>query len=49
MTYLKTTYEQLNEKKKIGTKNFYSIYRGANDKLTEALKRAGESVFARCV
>lgn len=46
MTYLKTTYEQLNEKKKIETKNFYSIYRGANDKLTEALKRAGESVFA---
>ena len=43
---LKTTYEQLNEKKKIETKNFYSIYRGANDKLTEALKRAGGSVFA---
>lgn len=46
MTYLNTTYEQLNEKKKIETKNFYSIYRGANDKLTEALKRAGGSVFA---
>ena len=46
MTYLKTTYEQLNEKKKIETRNFYSIYRGANDKLTEALKGAGGSVFA---
>lgn len=49
MTYLKTTYEQLNEKKKIETGNFYSIYRGANDKLTEALKGAGESVFADMV
>lgn len=46
MTYLKTTYEQLNEKKEIETKNLYSIYRGANDKLTEALKIAGGSVFA---
>lgn len=49
MTCLKTTYEQLNEKKKIETGNFYSIYRGANDKLTEALKGAGESVFADMV
>lgn len=49
MTYLKTTYEQLNEKKNIETGNFYSIYRGANDKLTEALKGAGESVFADMV
>lgn len=49
MTYLKTTYEQLNKKKKIETGNFYSIYRGANDKLTEALKGAGESVFADMV
>lgn len=46
MTYLKTTYEQLNEKKKIETGNSYSIYRGANDKLTEALKGASGGVFA---
>lgn len=46
MTYLKTTYKQLNEKKKIETKNSYSIYRGANDKLTKALKGASGGVFA---
>lgn len=46
MTYLKTAYEQLNDKKKIETKNSYSIYRGANDKLTKALKGANGGVFA---
>lgn len=46
MTYLKTAYGQLNDKKKIETKNSYSIYRGANDKLTKALKGANGGVFA---
>lgn len=46
MTYLKTVYEPLDDKRKIETKNFYSIYREANDQLTQALKGQAGGLFA---